>query len=62
MHAGKCVSLPQQQQLLTQVFCVSRANCSEYFPLFIILLWTSGVFFQQGESDRIGVSLKCPSQ
>lgn len=29
--------------------CVFRANCSEYFPIFITVLWTSGLFFSQGE-------------
>ncbi|XP_075869789.1 leukotriene C4 synthase-like, partial [Nelusetta ayraudi] len=33
----------------------AQANCSEYFPLFIILLWTSGVFFHQGVSAVCGL-------
>uniref|UniRef100_A0AAQ4RZ50 Leukotriene C4 synthase n=1 Tax=Gasterosteus aculeatus aculeatus TaxID=481459 RepID=A0AAQ4RZ50_GASAC len=27
----------------------AQANCSEYFPIFLSVLWTSGVFFSQGE-------------
>uniref|UniRef100_A0A8C5DGR2 Leukotriene C4 synthase-like n=1 Tax=Gouania willdenowi TaxID=441366 RepID=A0A8C5DGR2_GOUWI len=27
-----------------------RVNCSEYFPLFITLMWISGVFLSPGES------------
>ena len=30
-----------------------RANCSEYFPIFITVLWTSGVFFSQGDQTQI---------
>lgn len=33
----------------TLTFGVSRSNCSEYFPIFIVVLWTSGVFFSPGE-------------
>ncbi|KAM7418212.1 hypothetical protein PAMA_017730 [Pampus argenteus] len=33
----------------------AQANCSEYFPIFIIILWTSGVFFSQGLSSLCGL-------
>ncbi|XP_054454065.1 leukotriene C4 synthase [Anoplopoma fimbria] len=33
----------------------AQANCSEYFPLFISVLWTSGVFFSQGLSSVCGL-------
>ncbi|XP_072308888.1 leukotriene C4 synthase [Eucyclogobius newberryi] len=33
----------------------AQANCSEYFPLFITALWTSGIFFNQGLSCVFGV-------
>ncbi|XP_053935510.1 uncharacterized protein LOC104059405 isoform X3 [Cuculus canorus] len=26
----------------------AQANCSEYFPIFISLLWVAGIFFHQG--------------
>nr|XP_020449768.1 leukotriene C4 synthase-like [Monopterus albus] len=35
--------------------CVSRANCAEYFPIFITVLWMSGVFFSQGLSSLCGL-------
>uniref|UniRef100_A0AAZ3PWT1 Leukotriene C4 synthase n=1 Tax=Oncorhynchus tshawytscha TaxID=74940 RepID=A0AAZ3PWT1_ONCTS len=34
---------------------VWRANCSEYFPIFIIILWVSGLFFSQGLSALCGL-------
>ncbi|NWT01602.1 LTC4S synthase, partial [Mionectes macconnelli] len=27
----------------------AQANCSEYFPIFISLLWVAGIFFHQGK-------------
>ncbi|XP_073343739.1 leukotriene C4 synthase [Pagrus major] len=33
----------------------AQANCSEYFPIFITVLWTSGVFFSQGLSAVCGL-------
>ncbi|XP_031732055.1 leukotriene C4 synthase [Anarrhichthys ocellatus] len=33
----------------------AQANCSEYFPIFIAVLWTSGVFFSQGLSSVCGL-------
>ncbi|XP_057706059.1 leukotriene C4 synthase [Corythoichthys intestinalis] len=32
----------------------AQANCSEYFPMFVALLWTSGIFFNQGVSCACG--------
>ncbi|XP_037117862.1 leukotriene C4 synthase [Syngnathus acus] len=34
----------------------AQVNCSEYFPLFIAILWTSGVFFSSGASCVCGVA------
>uniref|UniRef100_A0A3Q1CUF9 Leukotriene C4 synthase n=1 Tax=Amphiprion ocellaris TaxID=80972 RepID=A0A3Q1CUF9_AMPOC len=28
----------------------AQANCSEYFPIFITMLWTAGLFLSPGES------------
>ncbi|KAI3351547.1 hypothetical protein L3Q82_020230, partial [Scortum barcoo] len=33
----------------------AQANCSEYFPIFITVLWMSGVFFSQGLSSVCGL-------
>ncbi|XP_004552095.1 leukotriene C4 synthase isoform X1 [Maylandia zebra] len=33
----------------------AQANCSEYFPIFITVLWLSGVFFSQGLSSVCGL-------
>ncbi|XP_069000022.1 leukotriene C4 synthase [Embiotoca jacksoni] len=33
----------------------AQANCSEYFPIFITVLWTAGVFFSQGVSAVCGL-------
>ncbi|GAA6232006.1 leukotriene C4 synthase-like [Lates japonicus] len=33
----------------------AQANCSEYFPIFITVLWTAGVFFSQGLSSVCGL-------
>ncbi|KAJ0023524.1 hypothetical protein NQD34_003423 [Periophthalmus magnuspinnatus] len=33
----------------------AQANCSEYFPLFITALWTSGYFYSAGLSSMCGV-------
>ncbi|XP_055745222.1 leukotriene C4 synthase [Salvelinus fontinalis] len=33
----------------------AQANCSEYFPIFIIILWVSGLFFSQGLSALCGL-------
>ncbi|KAM7007744.1 leukotriene C4 synthase isoform 1-T1 [Passerculus sandwichensis] len=34
----------------------AQANCSEYFPIFISLLWVAGIFFHQA-----GLTKKCLS-
>lgn len=46
---------PQHHRLCFDVFdrIISdprRANCSEYFPLFVAVLWLSGLFFSQGDA------------
>ncbi|XP_042274332.1 leukotriene C4 synthase isoform X2 [Thunnus maccoyii] len=33
----------------------AQANCSEYFPIFITIMWTCGVFFSQGLSSVCGL-------
>ncbi|XP_074503784.1 leukotriene C4 synthase [Sebastes fasciatus] len=33
----------------------AQANCSEYFPIFLTVLWTSGVFFSPGVSSVCGL-------
>ncbi|XP_026186427.1 leukotriene C4 synthase [Mastacembelus armatus] len=33
----------------------AQVNCAEYFPIFIVVLWTSGVFFSQGLSSLCGL-------
>ncbi|KAM9357207.1 leukotriene C4 synthase [Symphorus nematophorus] len=33
----------------------AQANCSEYFPIFVTILWTSGVFFSQAASAVCGL-------
>ncbi|XP_070693300.1 leukotriene C4 synthase [Pempheris klunzingeri] len=33
----------------------AQANCVEYFPIFITILWTSGVFFSHGLSSVCGL-------
>uniref|UniRef100_UPI0037E71BA8 leukotriene C4 synthase n=1 Tax=Semicossyphus pulcher TaxID=241346 RepID=UPI0037E71BA8 len=33
----------------------AQANCSEYFPIFITVLWTCGLFFSQGLSSVCGL-------
>ncbi|XP_013881340.1 leukotriene C4 synthase [Austrofundulus limnaeus] len=33
----------------------AQVNCSEYFPIFIIVLWTAGVFFSQAVSSCCGL-------
>ncbi|XP_008284321.1 leukotriene C4 synthase [Stegastes partitus] len=33
----------------------AQANCSEYFPIFITVLWTAGLFFSPGLSSVCGV-------
>ncbi|KAM9067537.1 leukotriene C4 synthase [Sarcophilus harrisii] len=33
----------------------AQANCTEYFPLFLAILWVSGVFFHQGTAAACGL-------
>ncbi|KAM8907872.1 leukotriene C4 synthase isoform 1-T1 [Spinachia spinachia] len=33
----------------------AQVHCSEYFPVFLSVLWTSGVFFSQGVSSACGL-------
>ncbi|NXS26859.1 LTC4S synthase, partial [Pomatostomus ruficeps] len=33
----------------------AQANCSEYFPIFISLLWVAGIFFHQGATAACGL-------
>ncbi|PKK26566.1 leukotriene C4 synthase [Columba livia] len=33
----------------------AQANCSEYFPIFISLLWVAGIFFHQGVTAVCGL-------
>ncbi|KAJ8015484.1 hypothetical protein DPEC_G00026620 [Dallia pectoralis] len=33
----------------------AQANCSEYFPVFVTILWVSGLFFNQGLSSICGL-------
>uniref|UniRef100_A0A669PTP2 Leukotriene C4 synthase n=2 Tax=Phasianus colchicus TaxID=9054 RepID=A0A669PTP2_PHACC len=33
----------------------AQANCSEYFPIFLSVLWVAGIFFHQGVAAACGV-------
>ncbi|KAM6979714.1 leukotriene C4 synthase [Aplochiton taeniatus] len=33
----------------------AQVNCAEYFPLFIVVLWVSGLFFSPGLSSVCGL-------
>ncbi|XP_036423805.1 leukotriene C4 synthase [Colossoma macropomum] len=33
----------------------AQANCSEYFPLFVVTLWVAGLFFSQAVSVVLGL-------
>ncbi|NXC42106.1 LTC4S synthase, partial [Penelope pileata] len=37
----------------------AQANCSEYFPIFLALLWVAGIFFHQGVAAACGVLYLC---
>ncbi|KFQ41707.1 Leukotriene C4 synthase, partial [Nestor notabilis] len=37
----------------------AQANCSEYFPIFISLLWVAGIFFHQGMAAACGLLYLC---
>ncbi|MBN3321286.1 LTC4S synthase, partial [Atractosteus spatula] len=33
----------------------AQANCSEYFPIFIAILWVSGLYFNQAAASLCGL-------
>ncbi|XP_069809996.1 leukotriene C4 synthase-like isoform X2 [Dendropsophus ebraccatus] len=33
----------------------AQVNCTEYFPLFLAVLWLSGIFFHQGTAAVCGI-------
>ncbi|XP_028909100.1 leukotriene C4 synthase [Ornithorhynchus anatinus] len=33
----------------------AQVNCSEYFPIFMAVLWVSGIFFHQGTAAACGL-------
>ncbi|NXJ63218.1 LTC4S synthase, partial [Rostratula benghalensis] len=33
----------------------AQVNCSEYFPIFVSLLWVAGIFFHQGVAAVCGL-------
>ncbi|XP_011370273.1 leukotriene C4 synthase [Pteropus vampyrus] len=33
----------------------AQVNCSEYFPLFLAMLWVAGIFFQEGVAALCGL-------
>ncbi|NXI72681.1 LTC4S synthase, partial [Anseranas semipalmata] len=33
----------------------AQVNCSEYFPIFVALLWQAGLFFHQGLAAALGL-------
>ncbi|XP_075716033.1 leukotriene C4 synthase-like [Rhinoderma darwinii] len=33
----------------------AQVNCTEYFPLFLAVLWLSGIFFHQGTAAACGI-------
>ncbi|NXT78288.1 LTC4S synthase, partial [Zapornia atra] len=33
----------------------AQVNCSEYFPIFVSLLWVAGIFFHQGVAAACGL-------
>ncbi|XP_068815489.1 leukotriene C4 synthase-like isoform X2 [Struthio camelus] len=37
----------------------AQVNCSEYFPIFISLLWVAGIFFHQGAAAASGLLYLC---
>uniref|UniRef100_A0A8D0H600 Leukotriene C4 synthase n=1 Tax=Sphenodon punctatus TaxID=8508 RepID=A0A8D0H600_SPHPU len=37
----------------------AQANCSEYFPLFVSILWVAGIFFHQGLAALCGLLYLC---
>ncbi|XP_066833403.1 leukotriene C4 synthase isoform X2 [Anser cygnoides] len=64
MLGGSTRSLLQRQQVtlnssgssgLSKISTCSWVNCSEYFPIFISLLWVAGIFFHQGVAAACGM-------
>lgn len=39
-----------------------RVNCAEYFPIFITVLWTAGLFFHQGTQRHLQASPSLPDR
>uniref|UniRef100_A0A8C6ZAS7 Leukotriene C4 synthase n=1 Tax=Nothoprocta perdicaria TaxID=30464 RepID=A0A8C6ZAS7_NOTPE len=37
----------------------AQVNCSEYFPIFVSLLWVAGIFFHQGAAAAAGLLYLC---
>ncbi|XP_062443709.1 leukotriene C4 synthase-like [Rhea pennata] len=37
----------------------AQVNCSEYFPIFVSLLWVAGIFFHQGAAAASGLLYLC---
>ncbi|NXG76166.1 LTC4S synthase, partial [Baryphthengus martii] len=37
----------------------ARVNSSEYFPIFLALLWQAGLFFHQGLAAALGLLYLC---
>uniref|UniRef100_A0A8C0AV11 Leukotriene C4 synthase n=1 Tax=Buteo japonicus TaxID=224669 RepID=A0A8C0AV11_9AVES len=33
----------------------AQVNCSEYFPIFVSVLWVAGIFFHQGVAAACGL-------
>ncbi|XP_044136894.1 leukotriene C4 synthase-like [Bufo gargarizans] len=33
----------------------AQVNCTEYFPMFLAVLWLSGIFFHQGTAAACGI-------
>ncbi|KAM4621350.1 leukotriene C4 synthase [Polymixia lowei] len=49
--APPCTSGPAEFQRVFR----AQANCSEYFPIFLTVLWMAGLFFNQGLSSLCGL-------
>uniref|UniRef100_A0A8C3FRH8 Leukotriene C4 synthase n=1 Tax=Chrysemys picta bellii TaxID=8478 RepID=A0A8C3FRH8_CHRPI len=46
----------ERHRMLTLFFLFSsRVNCSEYFPIFLAILWQAGLFFHQGLTAALGL-------
>nr|XP_033783626.1 leukotriene C4 synthase [Geotrypetes seraphini] len=40
-------------------FYRAQVNCSEYFPLFLSVLWVAGIYFHQGVAACTGILYLC---